>query len=328
MNNYEEYIYRLNILVSSGEIIMSFYSPYIQFNREEWVSLRDETSIPLSQDEFEKLKGLNEKISLKEVEEIYIPLSRLLYIYVTTFQDLQRQSQKYLGNRAKKVPFIIGIAGSVAVGKSTTARLLQTLLSRFSKRLQVDLVTTDGFLYPNKVLEEKGLMNRKGFPESYDIRKLIRFVSDIKSGKREVTAPVYSHLEYDILPQQYEVVDNPDILIFEGINVLQVNKSAQVFVSDFFDFTLYVDAKKENIERWYIERFLLLRDTAFRDPNSYFHRFADLTEQQAIEKATQIWKEINEVNLYQNILPTRGRARLILKKGSQHNVENIYLRNV
>jgi len=308
--------------------ITSFHSPYIEFSREDWVSLRDETYIPLSEEEFEDLKGLNENISLKEVEEIYIPLSRLLHIYVTNYQNLQRQSQDYLGDRAKKVPFVIGIAGSVAVGKSTTARLLQTLLSRLPNRLTVDLVTTDGFLYPNRVLEEKGIMNRKGFPESYDVRELIQFISDIKSGKPEVKAPVYSHHEYDILPDQYEVVKNPDILIFEGINVLQVNRSAQVFVSDFFDFTLYVDAEKENIERWYVERFLLLRDTAFRDPNAYFHRFADLTEAEAIEKATQIWKEINEVNLYQNILPTRGRARLILKKGPNHNVENVYLRNI
>lgn len=307
---------------------MSVHSPYLEFNREDWISLRDDTYLPLSEEEFQNLIGLNERISLKEVEDIYIPLSRLLYLYVSTYQELQQKSLHYLGNRAKKVPYIIGIAGSVAVGKSTTARLLQTLLSRFSDRLTVSLVTTDGFLYPNATLEEKGIMNRKGFPESYDVRELIQFLSDIKTGKPEVKAPVYSHLEYDVLPGQYEVVSNPDILIFEGINVLQVNDSSQVFVSDFFDFTLYVDAEKENIERWYIERFLLLRDTAFKDPNSYFHRFADLTEAQAIEKATLIWKEINEVNLYENILPTKGRARLILKKGPRHNVEKVYLRNI
>jgi type I pantothenate kinase len=233
-----------------------------------------------------------------------------------------------LGNQAQKIPFIIGIAGSVAVGKSTTARLLQMLLSRWENHPKVDLITTDGFLFPNQILENRDLMNRKGFPESYDIKKLITFMRDVKAGKSNVGAPIYSHLEYDILPTEKQVIRNPDILIVEGINVLQVNKESRVFVSDFFDFSLYVDAPEYDIERWYIERFRMLRDTAFKNPKSYFHRFASLTETEAINTATHIWKEINARNLHDNILPTRGRAQLILKKGSNHAVQRILLRKL
>ncbi|RKD25053.1 type I pantothenate kinase [Ammoniphilus oxalaticus] len=307
---------------------MNYYLPFIEFNRDDWASLLDETYVPLSEAELQRLKGVNEKISIQEVEDIYIPLTRLLHLYVNAYQELQQQNNQYLGSRAKKSPYIIGIAGSVAVGKSTTARLLQTLLSRLSNRPNVSLVTTDGFLYPNEILEKKGIMNRKGFPESYDRRKLLQFISDVKAGKPAVKAPIYSHLEYDILPDQFEVVDNPDILIFEGLNVLQTNRSDRVFVSDFFDFSIYVDADQENIKRWYIERFLLLRDTAFRDPDSYFRVYANISEEEAIEKASQVWKEINEVNLYRNILPTRGRAKMILRKGPHHHMEKIYLRNL
>lgn len=314
--------------MSKAEATMNSYSSYLEFDRKKWAALRDLTPLPLTEKELEKLKGLNEQVSIQEVEEIYLPLTRLINLYVAASQQLYRATTSFLGNHAQKVPYIIGIAGSVAVGKSTTARLLQILLSRWDNHRKVDLITTDGFLYPNRVLEERGLMNKKGFPESYNTKKLIRLMGDVKSGKSEVKAPVYSHLAYDILPDEAQIIRKPDILIVEGINVLQVNKEAQVFVSDFFDFSLYVDALEHDIERWYIERFLMLRHTAFQSPKSYFHRFANLTETEAIQTATQIWKEINAKNLHENILPTKGRAQLILKKGSNHAVQKILLRKL
>lgn len=305
---------------------MKRYSSYIEFDRDQWAALRDHMPLSLTPEELEQVKGLNEQVSISEVEEIYLPLTRLINLHVAAYQHLHRTATEFLGSRSQKTPFIIGIAGSVAVGKSTTARLLQMLLSRWENHPKVDLVTTDGFLYPNRILENKVLMNRKGFPESYDIKKLIAFMRDVKSGKSNVEAPIYSHLEYDILPHEKQLISSPDILIVEGINVLQVNKESHVFVSDFFDFSLYVDAHEHDIERWYIERFRMLRDTAFQNPKSYFHRFASLTETEAINTATHIWKEINARNLHENILPTRGRAQVILKKGTNHEVQRVLLR--
>lgn len=309
-------------------------SPYITFNREEWARLRDSIPLPLTEEELEALKGLNEKVSLEEVSEIYLPLSRLLNLYVAATQELHAATNTFLNSTTEKVPYIIGIAGSVAVGKSTAARILQTLLSRWPNHPKVELVTTDGFLFPNRILEERGLMKRKGFPESYDIRRLIRFMADTKSGRPEVTVPVYSHLYYDILKGEEQVIRKPDIIIVEGINVLQITRSRnqqnipRVFVSDFFDFSIYVDAKIEDIFQWYVERFQLLRDTAFQNPSSYFHRYAKLSDTDAIETAKKIWFEINAVNLQQNILPTRERAHLILKKGQNHSVSSVRLRKL
>ncbi|MFJ7367006.1 type I pantothenate kinase [Peribacillus frigoritolerans] len=305
---------------------MSSYTPYFEFNREKWASLRNHTPLPLTEEELDNLKGINEEISIQEVEEVYLPLTRLINLHVEASQQLNTATSSFLKTDAKKVPYIIGIAGSVAVGKSTTARLLQTLLSRWDNHRNVGLVTTDGFLYPNHLLEEKGLMKRKGFPESYDTQKLINLIGDVKAGKNKVEVPIYSHLKYDILPNEVQTICNPDILIVEGVNVLQVDKENQVFVSDFFDFSLYVDADVNDIERWYVERFLLLQKTAFQSPESYFHRYIDFSKEQAIKKATQIWEEINLKNLHENILPTKGRAKLVLKKGSEHKVENIFLR--
>jgi type I pantothenate kinase len=309
-------------------------SPYITFSREQWRGLRASTPLTISDEELACLQGLNEKLSLSEVADIYLPLSRLLNLYVGATQELYHATHTFLGNQDKKVPFIIGIAGSVAVGKSTTARILQTLLSRWPNHPKVDLVTTDGFLYPNRVLEERGLMKRKGFPESYNTKRLVSFLSDVKSGVPEVAAPVYSHLVYDIVPGEWQVVREPDILIVEGLNVLQTpidekqRRVTEVFVSDFFDFSIYVDAREEDIMKWYVERFKLLRETAFSNPASYFRRYASLTDEEATEVATSIWMEINGINLRKNILPTRGRARLILEKGADHMVQSVKLRRL
>ncbi|MBO8157257.1 MAG: type I pantothenate kinase [Bacillaceae bacterium] len=310
------------------------HSPFISYTRDEWAELSGNIRAPITKEEFEALKGINERISLEEVSKIYLPLSRLLNLYVTEKQTLHQETNQFFRRNHRKVPFVIGIAGSVAVGKSTTARLIQTLLSRWPNHPKVDLVTTDGFLYPNQILKERNMMNRKGFPESYRTGKLIQFLAKIKAGAPRVEAPVYSHLYYDVLPSKKQIVDRPDVLIVEGINVLQVGKSKSsrqlpsVFVSDFFDFSIYVDANEEDIQRWYVERFMILRETAFKNPNSYFHRYSKLTDQGAVDKATEIWNEINRKNLVENIYPTKNRADLILTKGKDHSVSKIKLRRV
>jgi type I pantothenate kinase len=308
-------------------------SPFIELGREEWSQLRNNTPLTLTEADLALLSGINDSISLREAEEIYLPLSRLLNLYVAATQQLHAATQIFLGHTAAKVPYVIGIAGSVAVGKSTTSRLLQALLARWSNHPKVDLVTTDGFLYPNAVLKERGLMQRKGFPESYDRRRLVNFVTAVKSGEPRVDAPLYSHLSYDILPDQVQVIEQPDIMIVEGLNVLQTRSSSgdpslPVFVSDLFDFSIYVDAEEEHIRDWYVERFLTLRRTSFRDPVSYFHRYATLRDEEARRLALDIWERINGVNLRENILPTRLRARLILEKGRDHVIQRVRLRKL
>ena len=309
------------------------YNPYRIYTREQWARLRDDTPMTLEPGEFERLRSLHDRLDMQEVEDIYLPLSRLLSIYVDAAARLFQAQRQFLGVRDRKVPYIIGIAGSVAGGKSTTARVLQALLARWSPRPKVDLVTTDGFLYPNAVLERLGLIQKKGFPASYDLPMLLSFLSDIKAGRRPVRAPVYSHLTYDIVPNQWQQVDQPDILIFEGVNVLQTGRlprdgKAVPVVSDFFDFSIYIDADEAVLREWYVRRWLTLRDTAFHDPRSYFHRYAPLSDEEAVATATAIWERTNLANLEENILPTRPRATLILKKGADHVIETVALRRL
>ena len=310
-------------------------SPYRVFTRDEWAARREDTPMTLTRGEIAELQAFNDRLSMKEVEDIYLPLSRLLSFYVGAMQRLFRAMQRFLGTEDAKMPYIIGIGGSVAVGKSTTARVLQALLSRWPNTPKVDLITTDGFLLPNAVLEREGLMEKKGFPESYDTATLLRFLTDIKAGARPVRAPVYSHLVYDVIPGETVEVDRPDILIVEGLNVLQPNRAKAAkenkgtpFVSDFFDFSVYIDADEAVLERWYVERFMRLRETAFRDPKSYFHRYAAAGEKEARETALSLWTKINLVNLRENILPTRLRASLILRKGADHEIETVALRKL
>ncbi|PPF88760.1 type I pantothenate kinase [Subtercola sp. Z020] len=304
-------------------------TPYVEIDRADWAALAPATPHPLLETEIVQLRGLGEPLDMTEVGEVYLPLSRLLNLYAGARQHLHRQTADFLGERAERTPFVVGVAGSVAVGKSTIARLLRELLARWDDTPRVELVTTDGFLLPNRELNRRGIMDRKGFPESYDRRALLRFVSAVKSGAEEVRAPFYSHLSYDIVPNAQIVVRQPDILIVEGLNVLQPPSPAhRLAVSDLFDFTIYVDARTTDIAHWYEERFLKLQRGAFANPSSYFHRYSSLTEEEARRTARTIWESINEPNLLQNVLPTRSRATLVLQKGANHAVSRVLLRKL
>lgn len=314
----------------SGE---NHYSPFVELERDTWARLANEMEQPFDQDDLDRLRGIGENLSLREVAEVYLPLSRLLSINVDAAAHLRRASNEFLGESTRRTPFVIGVAGSVAVGKSTTARVLQEMLRRWPNTPRVELITTDGFLYPNAELERRGLMQRKGFPESYDRRRLMRFVADVKSGAPEVRAPMYSHLTYDILPHEEVVVHRPDVLIVEGLNVLapprvRADGTAGLSVSDFFDYSIYVDAKTAAIKQWYTERFMRLRSGAFADPKSYFHRYSSLSDAEATATSEDIWDRINGPNLIQNVLPTRGRAKLVMTKDAGHSVTRVLLRKV
>ena len=305
---------------------MTAPSRYQRFTRSEWAALRADTPLTLTEDDLTHLRGLNDRVSLDEVVDIYLPLSRLLNLHIGASQALHDATATFLGTRVARAPYLLGVAGSVAVGKSTTARIMRALLARCPNHPRVDLVATDGFLHPRRELEARGILHRKGFPESYDLRALITFLSDLKAGQASVTVPIYSHLTYDIVPGEYQRIERPDVVIVEGLNILQVGDRPALFASDFFDFTVYVDADVSHVRQWYIERFFTLRKTAFADPSSYFHRYADLSDEEAEATAARIWREINEPNLLENILPTRERAHLILEKGPDHGVQHVRLR--
>jgi len=304
-------------------------TPFVEISRADWAALGNATELPLTEDEISQIRGLGDFLDLKEVREVYLPLSRFLNIYVSEFSKLHKATSDFLGERSAKVPFIVGIAGSVAVGKSTVSRLLRELLARWDGTPKVALITTDGFLYPNAELEKRSLMHRKGFPESYDRLALLNFVADIKSGKQNVQAPVYSHLTYDIVPGKFETVSSPDVVIIEGLNVLQSpGPDQETTLSDYFDFKIYVDAETSNISKWFLNRFHELRESAFTNPESYFHRYAEMPLEKALERANEIWNTINLPNLTENIMPTRSRATLVLRKGDQHAVESVLLRKL
>ena len=316
-----------------GERADLSFSPYHRFTRAQWAELRADTPLTLTLEDLTRLQSINEPITLEEVIAIYLPLSRLLALYVAATQGLFKATQRFLGAENGKVPYIIGVAGSVAAGKSTFCRVMQALLARWPNTPRVELVTTDGFLFPNAILEADGLMGKKGFPESYDGAALLRFISDVKAGRRAVAAPVYSHLTYDIVEGEDVTVDRPDILIVEGLNVLLPGRGSRdgrpaAFVSDYFDFSVYLDAAEGDLERWYIERFMRLRKTSFRDPRSYFRKYADLDDSAAEARARQIWRDINLANLHENVLPTRARASLVLTKGENHAIEDVALRKL
>ena len=308
-------------------------TPFVELDRQTWARLSHEIESPLTVQDIQRLRGLGDELNLDEVREVYLPLSRLLNLYIAAAGELHAATNTFLGESTTRTPFVIGVAGSVAVGKSTTARVLRELLRRWLDTPRVELVTTDGFLYPNEELERRGLMQRKGFPESYDRRRLLRFVSEVKSGAEEVRAPWYSHLTYNIVPGREVVVRRPDVLIVEGLNVLAPARTrpdgrSGLALSDFFDFSIYVDAKTSDIEQWYIQRFQSLRSGAFANPQSYFHRYASLTDDQARQTAQGIWHSINEPNLMANVLPTRGRAQLVLSKDFDHSVRRMLLRKL
>ncbi len=313
------------------EAAQDLQSPYVTFSADEWAALRASTPLSLTEEDLQAVRGLNVSLSLTEVVRFFLPLSRLLNLHVRSSQELYRATDTFLGKLPAKTPFVIGVAGSVAVGKSTTSRVLRQVLARWPNHPRVELVTTDGFLHPNRVLEERGLMDRKGFPESYDRRRLLEFLDAVKSGHPKVEAPVYSHLVYDVEPDRAVAVHQPDILIVEGLNVLQTGSAESAtptFVSDYFDFSVYVDAPTDYIRKWYVERFLTLRETAFQDPRSYFRRYGDLSDEEAVATATDIWVRINERNLVENILPTRDRADLVVVKNIDHAVNEVRLRRL
>jgi type I pantothenate kinase len=308
-------------------------APYHSFTKAQWSALRADEPMTLNAEDIERLRTLSDPISFEEAEEVYLPLTRLLSFYVEAVQGLHNVSARFLNTPDHKVPFIIGVAGSVAVGKSTTARILHALLQRWPSSPKVDLVTTDGFLLPNAILQARGIMERKGFPESYDRGRFVRFLADIKSGKGKVSVPVYSHLVYDVVPGEFVTIDRPDILIVEGLNILQPGELPKtgkpiLFASDFIDFSIYIDADEDDLFGWFMERFFKLRETAFRDPNSFFRRFAEMSKDEAGAFGKQVWETINLPNLQQNVVPTRGRADLILKKGKSHSIEDVKLRRV
>jgi type I pantothenate kinase len=302
-------------------------SPFVEISRADWAALGRSTELPLTEQEISQIRGLGDFLDLKEVRDVYLPLSRMLNLYVTQAQRLHSVTSEFMGERAKRTPFISGVAGSVAVGKSTVARLLKEMLSRWPSTPRVELITTDGFLYPNAELERRNLMHRKGFPESYDRLALLKFVADIKSGVERVSAPVYSHLSYDIVPGAEVIVESPDVVIVEGLNVLQPPVMGQeVALSDYFDFKIYVDADVANVTKWFLGRFEKLREGAFTNPKSYFHKYAEMPFEEALERAIEIWNTINLPNLIENIQPTRSRATLVLQKGSEHAVQSVLLR--